>query len=231
MIMSMANTHSLKNLLKSIYTEPVSPSLFPISINWQQGTYLASLVGAYNPKTVLELGSGFGVSSVWIQSKLARKSTHIAIDPWAEHLPEIEKVLAHTNYSLVTSATSQEYLARMDHARKQKVDLIFMDADERFDGCLTDCYFSNRILNENGLIVIRNIWNPSVRRVCQFVITNLPYQLIGVPLWINWWIKHMPPLGNGFIIYLATRFYSAELCVLKKVNADLRPWHHFRPFC
>lgn len=231
MLTGMANTHSLISLLNNIYSAEETHQLFPISINWHQGKYLVTLVRQRNPQTVLELGSGFGLSSLWIQSALSSQSTHIAIDPWANHLPKIKAALVTRRYKLVTTYTSQEYLARNNSALKEKLDFIFMDADNRFDGCLTDCYFANQALKTNGILVIRNCWNPSVRKICQFMLTNLPYRLEGVPHWVNWLIKHMPIVGMGWLLYHATQQYSAEFCVLKKTAADKRKWNHFKSFC
>lgn len=227
----MANTHSLTSLLTGIYSATNTQQLFPISINWQQGNYLAALIQQHNPRAVLELGSGFGLSSIWIQSALSSRSSHTAVDPWAEHLPKIRAALSKRHYKLITAYTSQEYLARNLSTLKEKIDFIFMDADNRFDGCLTDCYFANQILKTNGILVIRNCWNPSVRRVCQFMLTNLPYHLVGVPSWINWLIKHMPTHGMGWLLYHTTLRYSAEFCVLKKTATDNRKWNHFATFC
>lgn len=227
----MTNTHSYSALLQDLYTQPTSPQLFPISINWQQGQLVADLITQYHPNYILELGSGFGISSLWIQSATTQQSTHCAVDPWATHLPKIKKALKHSKYRLETDYTSQEYLAQNLTYLKGKLDFVLMDADNRFDGCMTDCYFTNQALKTGGVLVLRNSWNPSVRRVVQFMLTNLPYELASVPRWVSWLIKRMPQVGRGWLLYHSTRHYSAELCVLVKTAVDNRAWNHFKPFC
>lgn len=229
--MCPANNHPLAAILKKIHTDPVRQHYFPISIHWQQGTFLASLIRKFQPKFLLELGSGYGVSSLWIQSALLPTSTHIAVDPWATHPPDIRTTLKNRRYSLVTSHTSQEYLARNARRLRGKLDFVLMDADERFDGCMTDVYFVNQIMMTGGLLIIRNAWNPSVRKMCQFILTNLPYHLVGLPTWATWLFRFAPFIGVGLLLFLLTRWYTAEFCVLKKTGPDKRPWNHFKNFC
>lgn len=227
----MTNTQSPLKLVERFYALSKYAYLFPISISYRQGLFLHNLLKKHAPKKVLELGSGYGVSSVWIQTGITPSCTHIAIDPWASHIPEISEYLKQRNYSLIRTATSQEYLAKNCKKLTGSVDLFFVDADEHFDGCLTDCYFANRILKTNGQLIIRNCWNPAVRRVCQFMLKNLPYRLHGVPKWLNWLIINIRPIGMGWLLYHSTHHYTSGLCILEKTGPDDRPWDHFRGFC
>lgn len=221
----------LRQLLQKLYTAPQYQSYFPISINWNQGEFLVQLLKQYRPKRVLELGSGYGISAIWIQLGLPTTSKHVSVDPWAEHPALIKKALKSTKHILTTQFTSQQYLAKLETQKNQpKPDFIVMDADNRFDGCISDFYFANHLQKPGDVIIMRNCWNPSVRMAARFVVTNLPYRLVGVPSVINWWMQHLHSIGLGWLLYHTTKRYTAEWVVLEKTASDTRPWHHFRRF-
>ena len=222
---------SLIRLLKKIYGSARYQELFPVSINWRQGLYLSELLRRLQPKNILELGSGHGVAALWIQSAIPTATKHISVDPWTEYPQEIRIALKKTNHTLITTHTSQEYLANLGKkSLKTYPDIIVADGDERFDGCMADLYFATKLLRPGGHLVVRNSWNPSVRLALRFAITNLPYRLEGVPNFVHWWIKHLSRFGLGWVLFHTTRHYTAEWCVLQKTAADTRPWNHFRQF-
>lgn len=222
---------SLIRLLKKIYGSARNQELFPASINWQQGLYLSELLRKLQPRNILELGSGHGVAALWIQSAIPAVTKHISVDPWTEYPPEVLTALKKTNHTLITTHTSQQYLADLEtKSTGLKPELIILDADNHFDGCMADLYFATKLLRPGGHLVVRNCWNPSVRLALRFGITNLPYRLEGVPSFVHWWIKHLSRFGLGWVLYHTTRHYTAEWCVLQKTAADTRPWNHFQQF-
>ncbi len=220
---------NIEELLHKIYSHKKFEHYFPISINFHQGSYLRKLINQLKPKTIIELGCGHGVSTLWIQSASHTPKQHHTVDPTVQSKQLAGHAYFKTNHQIITNLTSQQYLAMLDK-KKHSADFIFMDADERFDGCMTDCYFAFRVLEQNGHLVIRNLWNPSVRNVCKFLIMNLPVRPIGLPTWYTRLIAHSPAPVLGTLLYFSTKMYSAEFLILKKIATDQRNWNHFIKF-
>lgn len=225
----MSDVITLMAVLHKLYTLAQHTHLFPIAISWHQGTFLTALVNQIKPTHLIEIGCGYGISTLWIQASSHIPKQHTVVDPNAEPLPIIKKHLAKKCSFITTS--SQQYLAKLEQQKNPGIDCFFMDGDERFDGCLTDCYFANRILPVGGHIIIRNIWNPAVRRACQFMIKNLPYELPLASSWQQWLIAHIPTPLLGTLLYYVTTQKMAGLLVLRKTAPDTRPWNHFSRFC
>lgn len=224
----------ITHILDKIYSDPtfaqsIADDIFPISISKKQGLFLNVLLEKYTPHSLLECGYGYGVSSLWIQSSTHKPKKHIII---SESVPQskskiITKILSKQSGLLCnTNITSQYFMAQMAKKRR-KFDCILLDADERFDGVVTDMYFATQIVKKEGIIIMRNIWNPSVRKAMLFYIKNLPYQ-----------IEFFSPLERRIVVngMFLGEFLLKKKCarlgflVLKLKKNDTRVWNHFIPF-
>lgn len=222
-----------KKLLDLIYSSPkfsseIAEDITNISISKNQGLYLSKLINKFKPKTVIELGFGYGVSTLWIQTANQKIDKHIVIDP-DHHTPNnpiIYRVLKDLPNLEIIYSTSQQYLATLV-ATKQKADFVFIDADEKFDAITTDMYFVTQILNPSGIVVIRNVWNPSVRKAVEFFAKNLPYQLIALSKLEEFVVKRIPFIGKRLLHFKHRR---TDLFTLKLKKIDNRPWNHFNHF-
>ena len=45
------------------------------------------------------------------------------------------------------------------------IDLIFMDDGHRFDDNLLELYYAHRLLKVGGVLVMHDVWMPSVKKV------------------------------------------------------------------
>lgn len=222
------------SLLERIYTDSdfaqqVGDPLFPTSISQPQGELLASWVKKAAPQHILELGFGYGVASLWIESSRPARSMHTIVD----HLimakkssPVFSFMKAQNKVSFEQKYSSQEFLAAQ-LKKKTKYDFIFLDADLKFDGFMTDMYFVTKLLSLGGLVVIRNVWNPSIRAGLMFLLKNLPYRLEHVDLEDEHFIRSIPYFGARKLEKLLR---PMDFAVLRLVGQDTREWNHFVAF-
>lgn len=230
-----------RQLAERIYTDEsfsrrIANDVFPVSINYGQGVFLSSVVDAYRPKILVELGFRYGISSLWIQSARYAPGTHVIVDPY-HHIPVPPKsaiiddfIRKQKGVVVEEHLTSQEYLASISH-KGRHVDMVFIDASQWFDSVMTDMYFVSRLLKIGGVVVIRNLHNPAVRKALMFYLRNLPYRVEHIPAWKNWVITTVPFVGE-LLLRLIQR--PLGLCVIRLTGEDERvtkdKWKHFISF-
>ena len=56
---------------------------------------------------------------------------------------------------------------------QREFDLAFVDGDHRFEGVFLDLYFMTRLVKPGGLVVVDDMWMPSVRTAVAYVEKNL----------------------------------------------------------
>lgn len=224
-----------RKLLQKIYSDTrfaqtISAKLFPIAISRTQGEFLRSFIETHKPETIIECGFGFGISALWFLSSRHQPDKYYIVDPFREHSRGAEMICAyvraHSHVQLDDTQTSQQFLAEFEKSGK-KVDFIFNDADERFDGLMSDMYFSTRILSVGGHVIIRNVWNPSIRKVILFCIKNLPYDTPQFTRFERFLIEHIPYFGER---QLRKRIGELDFIILRLREVDTRDWNHFVSF-
>jgi len=205
--------------------------LFPTSITQIQGLFITELLSKCRPQNIIELGGGFGISCLWIENCCHWPHHHTVVESdrkSCQLLSTVKKELNLKSIKIVHDST-QHYLATKLASEPTLADVFFIDACELFDGLMVDLHFCNKLLAINGLIILRNSWNPSIRKAVSFVLENLPYEL--VPQTNDLLTKHS--LKSIFIRDAALKrvgSLSCDFLILKKTSADLRPWNHFSAF-
>ena len=63
--------------------------------------------------------------------------------------------------------------------RGVKIDFAFIDGNHTFDYVLVDLFLIDKLLNVNGIIVLDDANYASVKKVCRYALTNLPYVVSG----------------------------------------------------
>jgi hypothetical protein len=61
------------------------------------------------------------------------------------------------------------------YASTSCADLIFMDDGHKYDDNMLELYFSTRLLRPGGILVIDDIWMPSVKVTLAYATSNLPF--------------------------------------------------------
>eukprot|EP00746_Dinoflagellata_sp_MGD_P107554 gnl/MRDRNA2_/MRDRNA2_45566_c0_seq1.p1 gnl/MRDRNA2_/MRDRNA2_45566_c0~~gnl/MRDRNA2_/MRDRNA2_45566_c0_seq1.p1 ORF type:complete len:204 (+),score=38.05 gnl/MRDRNA2_/MRDRNA2_45566_c0_seq1:74-613(+) len=89
------------------------------------------------------------------------------------------------------------------HAQGECIDFAFMDDGHKFDDNMVELYFLNKLMGAGALLIMDDVWLPSVRATLSFAKRNLPYRQV----------------------LLTERFVA-----LLKMHKDSRDWNHFNTF-
>lgn len=215
-------------------------SAFPTATRREDAELLADLVAANRPRKTLEIGMAFGLSTVAIADALeADAAPHVVIDPFQSagwdgiglHTVALAGLEGRTEF---VEEPSQSVLARYAEEGRQ-FDFVFHDGSHLFDALMTDLYFINRMLPEGGVIVIDDLWMPSVRRAASFLITNLDYRVEPSETGRSTKDRIFKPLARFArdprpFAPLPITLFSGKIMVLRKASERKRNWDFFRAF-
>lgn len=213
------------NSLVSMYAgEPqVGSSGYPVPIDdstriaIDEGMVLYSLCIADRASRTLEVGLGYGFSTVYLIAGLERNGggTHTAIDPYQERdwsgigeatarrLISDSSVLSQDSFRLLPE---RSFPALGQLIREGSTfDLTFIDGYHRFDDVLVDFTIASRMCRMGGVVVLHDMWLDSVTAVAMFLRHNR---------------RDFEEVDTG----------CDNLFVVRRVGADLREWSHFADF-
>ena len=131
------------------------------SITPSVGATLAVLVASMNAKAIVEVGTGAGVSGLWLQSGNST-SVLATIDPELQH-QDLAKLafeqagIASTRLRMINGRSSEVLINLADEA----YDLVLLDGD--IDSLLSQVKESLRLLRPGGVLVIPHaLWRDRV---------------------------------------------------------------------
>ncbi|MFZ4117004.1 MAG: O-methyltransferase [Rhodoluna sp.] len=131
------------------------------SITPSVGATLAVLVASMNAKAIVEVGTGAGVSGLWLQSGNST-SVLATIDPEIQH-QDLAKLafeqagIASTRLRLINGRSSEVLINLADEA----YDLVLLDGE--IDSLLSQVKESLRLLRPGGVLVIPHaLWRDRV---------------------------------------------------------------------
>lgn len=160
-------------------------SLFPVAISAAEGAALAGWVRRESAAQTLEVGLGYGISSLYICEALVDvgdvHARHVAIDPFqstrfadcALQFLEDAGVGPMVEYY---DARSEIVLPRFV-AEGRQFDLAFVDGNHRFDAVFVDLFYLGRLVRPGGIIVLDDYQLRGVRRAAAFWLRNLGWML------------------------------------------------------
>lgn len=138
------------NVLQEARRRAQQAGLPPIEVAPEDGALLAALVGAIDARLVVEIGTLFGYSAIWMARALPEGGQLFTIEQEARHAELARKNLALaglTERVTVLEGAAQEMLARL----AGPVDLVFIDADkEGYPGYLA---WARQALRPGGLVL------------------------------------------------------------------------------
>jgi predicted O-methyltransferase YrrM len=155
-----------------------SIELAPHSIDREPGAALRDLALAERAERTIEVGLALGVSALLLcQAVVRRGGRHVAIDPlqresWNGAGLRTLREAGVEELVEVIEEQSQLALPRLV-AEGREFDFAFVDGDHRFEGVFLDLYFMTRLVRPGGLIVVDDMWMPSVRTAVAYVERNL----------------------------------------------------------
>ncbi|MCU1570850.1 MAG: methyltransferase [Naasia sp.] len=125
------------------------------------GAQLAVLASAVKARTIVEIGTGAGVSGLWLLAG-SPKATLTSIDSEPDHQAAARQAFAEAGVSMgrlrLISGRALEVLPRMN---EESYDLVLVDADP---GCVIE-YVEHglRLVRPGGMVLVANaLWNGSV---------------------------------------------------------------------
>ncbi|TAH34611.1 MAG: class I SAM-dependent methyltransferase [Planctomycetota bacterium] len=206
--------------------------LFPIGITQPAGELLRDIVVQAAPVRCLETGLAYGLSALFICEALLRSGQpevrHCAIDPrqgWRFDNAGLRSLRRAGLGDLVEfhREDSQLVLPRL-LAEGRRFDFAFVDGDHNYDAVFVDLYFLHRLMAPGGLIVVDDLWMPSVRTAVRFFETNLGYRCEGVG-------EAAPPAARGWRGLFRRPERPARMGLLRRPEkTEERAWDHFIPF-
>lgn len=133
------------------------------------GALLTVLAAAASARTVVEIGSGVGVSGVCLLRGMAARGTLTTIDPDVEHLAAARDAYTEAGFPSHAVRTingrSQDVLPRLADA---SYDVVFVDGQRT--RMAADVEAASRLLRRGGLLVVNDaldqdhVPQPAVRR-------------------------------------------------------------------
>jgi predicted O-methyltransferase YrrM len=159
--------------------------VFPVAIDHLEGEALRDCVIHEGAVRTIEIGLGYGVSSLYIVEGLLSAGgsgpRHVAIDPYQEVrfrncglqlLDEAGVALLVDHYP----EESQVVLPRL-LSERQSFDLAFVDGNHRFDSVFVDLFYLGRLLRPGGVVFIDDYQLPGVARASAFFANNVDWTL------------------------------------------------------
>lgn len=195
---------------------------FKDTTNPLEGRHLYNLVRDNKYLYTMEIGFAMGASAAWICQ--AHKDNglggiHIAIDPnqtmqynnmgriliercgLEEYLTVIEKC----SYTALP-----ELLKEIEDKSRPKFNLIYIDGWHTFDYTLIDFFYSDLLLEINGVIALDDIRHKSVQQVLSYIKTNYPHYKI---------VKETP-------VYKNNDLNVSTQATFIKLSKDKREWNY-----
>jgi hypothetical protein len=167
-------------------------------IRAEEGRQIQSVIATIKPKTTLEVGMAYAVSTLFICEALvaAGGKKHLVIDPYQNSLPDqpLENVATPAeggyNGMGLLNVERAGYAAMVEfHGRPSyialpqiletgcKIDYALIDGMHTFDYALVDFFYIDRLLNIGGVVTIDDLSFASVRKLCRYILTNRAYKI------------------------------------------------------
>lgn len=217
------------------------------------GSLLQRTIRKLRPAIALEVGLAHGISTLYILEAMSENGGQklVGMDPaqFDEHwqgsgISNIRKAGYDALYEF-HECTSQQLLPQLVQ-KGLRIDFAFIDGWHTFDHALVDFFYIDQMLNDSGIVVFDDVGYPSIRRVCEFILTNRDYEIhdavrydedVSAIMQVKRNIKNIilplcktdktPNRKSRKKLSMLTNVY---FLALKKINKDQRRWDHFIHF-
>jgi len=226
-------------------------NLIPLrgNIDQTEGMFLYDLIQQDDSiEQTLEVGCGFGLSSLFICCALESRKTprHIIIDPYQEenYLGIGILNLERSNVSFYDFIEEKSEFALPEILKRElnSFDLIFIDGFHSFDQVSLDFFYANRLLRVGGYIIFDDCSFSSISKALSYILKFPAYdfhsqveETSNKKKFLRFFIKMIPegilpflvPL-KFFNIYNRLRFTS--MVAIRKNSEDIRSNKWFSEF-
>ncbi len=211
--------------------------IFPTGLRRAAGERLYETVLQEGATRTIETGFAFGLSGLFICKALlaggGEGARHVAADPWQEK--------GYDDAGLVTFEEAGLSSLLEFHRRQsgfllpelveegRTFDLAFVDGGHLFEVVFLDLYYLSRLVEPGGLIIVDDMWMPSVRLAVDFCVENLR---IVHENRVN--PHHVMRRRIRSVLHLQRRHKPKEqepVAYLRTPDKPMgRAWDHFQPF-
>jgi len=148
------------------------------------GLLLQAAIRTERPRIGVEVGLAFGISTLYILEAFSDSGGEklIGMDPDQHNggwrgggLHNISRAGYEHLYEF-HEETSQKVLPALV-GRREHIDFAFIDGYHTFDHALIDFFFIDQLLKVGGVVVFDDVGYSSIKRVCDFIITNRGYEI------------------------------------------------------
>jgi predicted O-methyltransferase YrrM len=219
------------------------------NIDREEGLFLYHLVQNNSSiQRTLEVGCGFGLSSLFICSALEQKvkPEHTIIDPNQQDayqdIGRLNLERAGVKFFTLVEETSELALPQILKEAPASFDLIFIDGYHSFDQVALDFYYANRLLKIGGYLVFDDCSFFSISKVLAFVLKYPAYKFHSQvketsqkKKFLRFWARLIPDFVKTHLLPLKVnnalnRLQFTSMVALKKVAADNRSNRWFTDF-
>lgn len=160
-------------------------SLFPVAASAVEGEALRGWVKGEGAIRTIEIGLGYGISTLHICEGLLANADpmahHAAIDPYqATRFSNCGlQFLEEAGVAGLVEHHAEESLIALPQllGEARGFDLAFVDGNHRFDGVFPDLVFLGRLVRPGGIVFVDDYQLPAVARAASFFVTNLGWTL------------------------------------------------------
>jgi predicted O-methyltransferase YrrM len=165
-------------------SHPDFPSL-PVAVTPAEGALIQRVIAQVQPRTSLEVGCAYGVSTLYICEALASlpdaRRRHIVLDPFQSTQWRGIGVrnVRHAGFGdLMDFQEERSELALPDLVRDQvAIQFALVDGWHTFDQVMVEFFYLNRMLDVGGVIVFDDADRRSVNRVIRHALTYPAYRV------------------------------------------------------
>jgi len=157
--------------------------IFPISLTPERCRVLSLVCGMRLCQATLEIGMGWGISTLVILEAMLRQgrpfAPHVVIDPFQRSSFDNAAINAVREMGLADFVTlyeepSELVLPQLVRAGS-RFDFVFVDGDHRFDATFVDFVYAGKLCNPGAILLFDDTWLESVNLTVQYALTNLNY--------------------------------------------------------
>lgn len=160
-------------------------TLFPVALPAAEGQALREWVKREQATRTIEIGLGYGISTLFICEGLLANggdiSRHLAVDPHqsTSFVNCGLQVLDEGGVGELVEHHAEESATVLPRflTEGRRFDLAFVDGNHRFDGVFLDLVYLGRLVRPGGIVVVDDHQLPSIARATSFCTTNLGWSI------------------------------------------------------
>jgi predicted O-methyltransferase YrrM len=154
------------------------------NISREEGEFLAKIIRDVKPRTSVEIGLGYGVSTLYICDALVANglpARHIVMDPFqsTRYRSIGLRNITQAGYSRLIEfheEPSEFQLPRLN-AEGLSVEFALVDGWHSFDQVMVEFYYINRLLRVGGVVAFDDANRRNINRVIRHALTYPAYEV------------------------------------------------------